>query len=371
MPTEAIFDTGAAADADATHRAWDRRAVRLGIGVTISFLIALNFDWTLGYLAPIFTAPLLTASEPPSPAATLRILVATFLIMLAFYLVGGFARAYPAFFMIALIPLLFTTFHYKVRGGSTLIVLLVLLGVMLVPMVAKISMDLAWDVAASTVWNIGLSVLVTHVMFAAIPPGLLPTPPPAKPVLAEAEVTRSAWVLTIITGSYAVAYFGFDWTNVHTPLYIAVFMQQLGLARGRTFAIGIIAANVAGGLIGWAMYELFVMTPYLPFVAILTLLIVLLIARMMTSGSPVAPLAGAALSVLMIVLGGAMVSFGDHEGAKITDRLGEIGMAAIYAVSALYVLDVMAPPRKTPLRDAVEAGRTEADVVAGTTLPSS
>ena len=350
MPTDLDAYAGAASVDDAAQRAWNRRAIRLGVGVTISFLVALCFDWTLGYLGPIFTAPLLQASAPPSASATLRILVATLLIMLTFYFVGGFARAYPAFFLMALIPILFATFRYKLRGGSKLIVLLVLLGVMLVPMVAKVSMDLAWNVAASTLWNIGLSLLVTHVMFAAIPPEPEPTPPPAKPLLGEDEVGRGAWLLTIVTGSYSFAYFGFDWSNVHTPLYIAVFMMQLGLVRGSLLAKGILTANVAGGLIGWAMYELFVMAPNLAFVAILTALVVLRIARVITSGAPVAPLAGAALSVLMIVLGSAMVSFFDTEGDKITDRLGEIGMAALYAVAALYLLEHLSRPDALPSR---------------------
>lgn len=145
-------------------------------------------------------------------------------------------------------------------------------------------------------------------------------------------------------------------------------MQQLDLSRGRSFATGILAANIAGGLIGWGMYELFVMVPNLGFVAILTLLVVLLIGRVITSGAPVAPLAGAALSVLMIVLGSAMVSFGDDAGAKITDRLGEIGMAAIYVVSALYLLEILAPRHKTPSHNTAVAQQAEADQASHSTL---
>ena len=43
-------------------RTWDRRAFRLGIGVSICFLLALYFDWTLAYLAPVFASPMLQSS---------------------------------------------------------------------------------------------------------------------------------------------------------------------------------------------------------------------------------------------------------------------------------------------------------------------
>lgn len=149
-----------------------------------------------------------------------------------------------------------------------------------------------------------------------------------------------------MTASYTIACFAFRWTNVHTPLYIAVFMQQITQARSLSFTKGILTANVVGGLIGWVMYELLVMTPNFLFVTVLSLAVVLTMARMMVSGTPTAPLAGAALSVLTIVPGGAMIAFGDNESDKLIDRLGKIGMAAIYAVTALCVLEACFPSKK-------------------------
>ena len=154
--------------------------------------------------------------------------------------------------------------------------------------------------------------------------------------------------MTIVTGSYTMAYFGFDWTNVHTPIYIAIFIQQISLAVGLKMTKGIMAANVFAGLIGWGMYELFVMVPNLFFVAFLTLTVVLLFARVMTSDSPLVPLAGGALNVLVFLVGSAMISWGDDQGDKFVDRLGEIGMAAIYAIVALIILQILFPPRPSP-----------------------
>ena len=160
-------------------------------------------------------------------------MIVAILLMLAGYLVGGFARAYPLLFLVTLLPALFWTFRYHFRGGAPLVVVLTLLALMLVPMVAKMSMRAAWDVAFSSVWNTGLALVVTFLMFAVFPS--LPTEPPPKPKVATpaAEVDRRAWMLAVVTGVYTIAYFCFDWTNVHTPIYIAIFVQQLSLARGR------------------------------------------------------------------------------------------------------------------------------------------
>ena len=108
---------------------------------------------------------------------------------------------------------------------------------------------------------------------------------------------------------------------------------------------GILAANIAAGLLTMAMYQLTLMTPHFPFVAALVLTVNLILARMTTSDAPWAPLAGFALSVVMILYGESLIPFSDDGGSNFADRLGELGMAAIYAVGGLYVFDAYFPPR--------------------------
>ncbi len=95
------------------------------------------------------------------------------------------------------------------------------------------------------------------------------------------------------------------------------------------------------------MYQLTVMAPHFPLIATMTLAVVLVLARMITSDAPWAPLAGFALSVVMILYGESIIPFGDEGGASFADRLGELGVAAIYAVAALCVLDAYFPRRES------------------------
>lgn len=334
----------------AAEKLRSRRIARLGFGVTLTFLIAMAYDWTLAYLAPCFVLPLLQAKEAPTLSTVLRILVATFTLMLACYLAAGFARQFPIMFLLALIPCLYRTFRYSLRGGSKLIVLLLLLGFMLLPMVAKASPHLTWDMAASFVWNIALALAVTGVMFA-----IFPSPPEGpvlepEPAFPAAEVERQAWIMTLITGSFTWAYFSFDWTNVHTPLYIAIFIGQLSLAHSRALTKGVLAANVAAGFIAVVLYYLIVMAPNFAFMTALSLTVVLVFSRLIMSDAPWAQLAGIALSSTLILLGSAMSSQGDDSGDMFIDRLGELGVAALYAVAALYVLDGLAPEKRQDQR---------------------
>jgi len=317
----------------------DRRAMRLGIGITVVFLVAIYSNWLLAYLAPVFAAPLLQGRRAPTLRKAAFLMSATIAIALACLLAGGVARIYPVLFMAALLPVLVWTLRYHLRGGVTLVVVVILCAVLLVPLGAKVAPEVARQVAASFVWNIGLSLGVTAVMFTLMPPRRgEPAPVPREP-LPAAEAAWRGWQVALITWSYAVAYFAFDWTNIHTPLYIAIFALQLSLARTLSVSGAILAANRAGGAVALLLYELVAMVPVFIFLAALMLPVHLVFARMVTSGTRFAPLAGAALSVMLILLGGAMSPTDQNASAGFIDRLGELGMAAIYAILALYVLE--------------------------------
>jgi MFS family permease len=335
MPTEAM-----------TERTQRKRAARIGIGITVTFLVAIAFNWTLAYLAPVFAAPLLQGRSAPTLRAVASLFVATFIISAACLLAGGFARVFPIPFMLSLIPALYWTFRYNQRGGSAIIAVIILCGLVVIPLAAKISWTIAWDVAASFVWNIGLALVVTVAMFTLYPPLPSEPAPAPKSVPLAGEADKRAWSMTLITGLYTIAYFSFDWTNVHTPVYIAIFVQQLSLARGLPVVRAYLAANLAGGLVALILYELIAMAPLFVFMAVLMLAVDLTFGRLMTSGTPKAPLAGAALSVMLLLLGGAMSPFDENASSGFFDRLGEIGAAAIYAVGALYVLEAVLPERR-------------------------
>lgn len=317
----------------------DRRALRLGIGVTIVFLVAIYLNWLLAYLAPVFAAPLLQGRRGPTPQEATQLMAATILISLGCFLAGGVAQIYPVLFMAALLPALVWTLHYHLRGGSTMVVVVILCASLLVPLGSKVAPEVARQIAASFVWNIGLSLAVAGAMFTLMPPAPGEPGPGQPEPLPPEEAAWRGWQVALIVWSYSVAYFAFDWTNVHTPLYIAIFALHLNLARTLSVSGAIMAANLFGGAVALVLYELVAMVPLFVFMAVLMLPVHLAFARVATSGTRLAPLAGAALSVILILFGGAMSPTDQNASAGFMDRLGELGMAAIYSLVVLYVLE--------------------------------
>lgn len=346
MPTDAT----ASASYDAC-RVLERRALRLGVGMTAVFLVAMAFQWTLAYLAPIFLPLLLQAGRPLRAAEAFKLLVAVLAVMIGTYALAAMSRQLPLLFALLLIPMLFATFRSLFRGGSLLIFMMILIGLVLPPLAAKASLDGTWDVSASFVWNIGLCVVASYVLFVLFPslPGE-PEPKP-RPVSPPAEADQRAAALAVILGAYIFAYLALDWHNVHTPLYIAIFASSLGFSQTAGLAKGILAANVVGGFVAVAMFELTAAAPTFLFLAALTLSVMLVFARAVVSEAPWAPLAGFAMSVVLLVFGPSIgPSELDTGFENMTYRLFELGVAAIYAVVAIFVLEAFRPtaPSATP-----------------------
>ncbi len=322
----------------------ERRALRLGVGITAVFLVAMAFQWTFDYLAPIFLPLLLQAGRPLNLAEAIKLLVAILVVMIGTYFLAAMSRQMPLLFALLLLPMLFANFRWLLRGGSVMVVLMILIGLVLPPLTAKGSLDATWDVSMSFVWNIGLCVVASYLLFVLFPPLPGEPEPKPRPVFPPAEANWRAATLAVIVGSYSLAYLAFDWHNVHTPLYLAVYALSLSFSRTVGLAKGILAANVVGGVTAAVMFELTAMVPNFLFLAALTLPVMLIFARAVVSEVPWAPLASFAMSVVVLLFGPAIGPSDSDTGAEnMAYRLFELGIAAIYAAAAVFVLEAFRP----------------------------
>ncbi len=160
----------------------------------------------------------------------------------------------------------------------------------------------------------------------------------------------------MIVGGYELVYLALDWHNAHTPLYIAVFAVSLSFSRTAGLAKGILAANVVGGTVAVAVFELTAAAPNFLFLAALTLPVMLVFARAVISDAPWAPLASFARTVVLLIFGPSIGPYDPDTGAEnMAYRLFELGIAAIYAVAATFVLEAFRPAHRPSNNDLFSA----------------
>lgn len=308
-----------------------RRALRVGIGTAILFLLGVFFDWTMAYMTPVFALGLLQSPKPIPYPAIIKLVLVSALIMGFCYLLAGFSRNLPVLFILLYILMVFKTFTIALRGGPLIIVAYSLAGLVIPPLIAKVTTAVAWDYCAAFVGELALGALVANILFMFFPE--LPNEPQAaaKKSLSEEEIPRGAFWLTLMLGSYSILFWCFDWTNLHTPLYIAIFAIQMNFVNNIKNIKGVLSATVVAGFIAIIAYEVFVMVPNFLFISAVSLSGLLFLAKKISSGKANAPFYAIVQNALLIMLGSALVE-SDTANNLFWYRFGELAVAGIWVI---------------------------------------
>jgi hypothetical protein len=118
------------------------------------------------------------------------------------------------------------------------------------------------------------------------------------------------------------------------------------MGAGRQAGYAMIVANVAGGIVSIAFYNLLVAVPWLPFLLVLTLLCGLLFGSLLFSEHKYAKLAGSAFTTVLLIIGSTTTSTSEA-GGKVVTRVLQIIAAVLYLVVALNLVDKLGRRRRS------------------------
>ncbi len=318
--------------------------LRYAVGVTAATAVALGVAWPLSYLTPILTAVLLA---PPARPVSLKVgvgLVLTVAAACLFALIFGAALLpYPVAYALLIAWLLAVIFYARSAGAPPILILWVLVAMMVIPVVMLESAELAVFVAGQLVF--GTAAAIAFVWLAH---GLIPAPPsgsePPKAAagaepLSPTEHVRSAAVSTLIVFPIVLLFTLFQLTDhLLVLIFIALLGHQSRMLAGRQAGSVMIVANVTGGIVAIAFYNLLVSVPWFPFLLLLTLLCGLLFGSLLFSDHTYAKFAGSAFTTVLLIIGSTTTST-NEAGAKVATRVLQIIAAVLYLVVALNLVD--------------------------------
>ncbi|SNS74606.1 Protein of unknown function [Tropicimonas sediminicola] len=329
--------------------------MRLALGPAVLFILGVAFDWPMAFVGAVFAALFLQAPAPPSLAGgTKLVLTALGLLMLA-AAVFSLLQPYPVHYLIGVCLAVLWAFGLSVRGRSPLLVVLALLAALLVPLLARGSVELAVGVVFWLSANMVFALLTTWAAFV-----LLPVPEQAHvqqeaPQGGEPEFDpeRRLVRMALVTVPFALAFFLVDGGAPLTLLFVAILAQQLAASTedGPAVAGAMLAANLIGGLAAVTAHELVVAATFFPFLALVVLAVCLGFGWWHASERPDSALAGSAMTTFLILFGGAIAPLSDSAEVAMLSRLGQIGLALAWVLTAFVVLDALLPERAPRLPD--------------------
>ena len=331
------------------------RILRLVVGITLASAVALGIGWPLSFLTAVLATSLLASGAPCPSLRTGAILVVVIAAAALFGLavVAPLAIHYPLVCAVAIGLFLFLIFRASYGGTSPFLILWLLIAVLLLPMIAQESLEMAQTVAEGMLMGGAAAVGFTWIAHALIPD---PEPPgtetaaeaqkPSDPNAAQRDAR--ATVTTCVVYPAALAFYSFGlMSELLILIFIAILAQQPSLTAGRKAGGALILGNLAGGLAAMLFYQLLVAAPTLGFFVALTALTTLVIGTRIFSERPEAPVYATMLSTVLLLIGGSIAPFGDDVSGSFMLRIGQILVAVLYVVGALALIDRIRTERRS------------------------
>lgn len=326
-----------------------RRIVRFAVGTTIGSGFAYLIGFQLPFLVPILIAMLLAS---PAPRPTVRSGAAFVLPVAAGAFVGvvltRYLLQYQGIFVLVEFVVLYRIFYGLAGGANPLRMVWLLIAALVIPLVGMASIALAIGVAFGLVYGALISVGVTWFAHVLVPdlPGAdqgraaearaaKPTPPPA----ARAAYARRS--LTVLFPMLLVFMY-FSLTSDAVILVYAALLSLLpSFAAGWKQGKAMITANLIGGAVAIAFYNLLTVLPSIGVFLLLTLLVGLTFGDVIFSDRPIAPVIKSAFNAVVLLVGMSVTITGADAASKFYTRIAQIIMAVVYVAVAFGFLEYL------------------------------
>lgn len=328
-----------------------RRIVRFAVGTTVGSGFAYLIGFELPFLVPILIAMLLAS---PAPRPTLRSAAAFVVPVAAGAFVGvlltRYFLQYQGIFLLLEFLVLYRIFYALAGGAKPLRMVWLLIAALIIPLVGMASIGLAIGVAIGLVYGAVIAVGVTwfaHVLVPDLPRGAdvfagggkakpeRPIPPPA----ARAAYARRS--LTVLYPMLLVFMF-FSLTSDAVILVYAGLLSLLpSFAAGWKQGKDMITANLIGGVVAIAFYNLLIVIPSIGMFLLLTLLVGLTFGDVIFSDRPAAPVIKSAFNAVVLLVGMSISSTDAGAASKFYTRIAQILLAVVYIAAAFGFLEYL------------------------------
>ncbi len=313
--------------------------LRYAVGSAVIMLIVMSADYTLAYITPVLTLNFLApGAKPPTLKSSIIFVSIITMASMAGFIFSRFFLEYPLVFLPLLALILF---HLYYTTSLQPMKMWLILSLLLIPMVSLQSYRLGGIVAINLVGNAILTIIMVGLVYFLFPSmETITSEKPSMTRLLPSSRQRylAAAKKILILIPVLVMFFVFQWTD---SLLVLIFIAILSLSPASNMkrsGIGIIVANISGGLAAILVFNLLVIVPNLLFLGLLTLLFGLLFGNKLFSHKPLSSLYGMAFSTFLLVLG-SVTSSDNEAGAAVWLRILQIGAAVTYIVVANVVVE--------------------------------
>jgi hypothetical protein len=319
------------------ENSYNTKVIRFALGITFGMAVSQLVIWDASFVVPILMSMLLSGTR-----IDLKTGVGFVAIIMAGGLLGLLLTAtvvhLPVLCLLIVSLLMFRIFYAANKGLAPLAVVMLMMGITAIPMMGMQSNAIALSLVQGLTLSGVVAVVFAMLFFWLLPDSSVQVIPAQVSAVIKSPL-KSALVSMLVMLPLIVVFYLYSLTgSILVFVFSAILAQTPDLAAGAKGSAALLIANVSGGVVAIVVFLALVGVPEFVFLCLLMFLVSLLFARKIFSDHPYAGLYSSAFTAVLLLVGSSLGENSADAAENSIKRVAQIMIAAIYIVSAFYVL---------------------------------
>lgn len=326
-------------DKDRIDNATQRRILRFTIGVSLAVFLAAWINWSLAFVAPVFTAKFLVDKPKAHKETVYELLLAMIATMGLGLLLSGGITQYPIILLLAVGLMMIWGYYLFTDPKWNLFATILLIAVLMLPFMAignpAMSVILAGGLATSGAVAVSIFTLM-HIY--------LPEPESqfegyAKPPIGAQQRWHASFRAMLISFPLVCFFFIFQISEaLLTMMFVALLSLMITAEKSVKLSAFLIISNGIGGLLAIAAFSILAIVPNIWFYTAFIALLAIIIGKKIYTIPEKAPVYATAFSTLLVLIGSTLMSSGDIDSNTFV-RIFQLVLVGTYMIVASLFLE--------------------------------
>ncbi|MGR5117585.1 DUF2955 domain-containing protein [Vibrio astriarenae] len=317
-----------------------RRTIRFIVGVGIAVFAAAYFNWSLAFVAPVFTAKFLIEKPSLNSQTVYELVIALVVTMfLGMMLTGGITQ-YPLILMLLVGLMMLWGYYLFTDPKWNLFASILLIAVLLLPFMAISNPSISFVLAKGLSFSGIVAILVFALVHILIPEHNRDFKGYAQPQISDQQRWHAAFRAMILAFPVVCFFYVFQITSaLLTMIFIAILSLQITGEKSIKLSAFLMISNAIGGVLATIMFSILTVVPNLIFYTLVTCYMAAVMGYKIYTIPAKAPVYVTAFSTFLVLVGNTVSSTGGDIDSNTWVRILQLVMVGLYMIVASFYLE--------------------------------
>jgi hypothetical protein len=317
-----------------------RRTIRFIVGVGIAVFAAAYFNWSLAFVAPVFTAKFLIEKPSLNSQTVYELVIALVVTMfLGMMLTGGITQ-YPLILMLLVGLMMLWGYYLFTDPKWNLFASILLIAVLLLPFMAISNPSISFVLAKGLSFSGIVAILVFALVHILIPEHNRDFKGYAQPQISDQQRWHAAFRAMILAFPVVCFFYVFQITSaLLTMIFIAILSLQITGEKSIKLSAFLMISNAIGGVLATIMFSILTVVPNLIFYTLVTCYMAAVMGYKIYTIPAKAPVYVTAFSTFLVLVGNTVSSTGGDIDSNTWVRIIQLVMVGLYMIVASFYLE--------------------------------